>query len=105
MNTSKYYEVRIEKTSRSFMGVSYGWYDTTTETFGTLEEVRAFIDKMYGKCKKIKMYKDDKQGNAQHIGYIRSYVETDYSTQKKYIEEHWITVKKVCKSFDYFTRI
>lgn len=64
-----------------------------------MEEAKQWLLDTYGTCKRSKMYQDNKNGKASHIGYIygSKHYEWSRETGKKeyWIEQHWIEFRSV----------
>lgn len=48
-------------------------YHQDEQKFKTREDVEAWLEKEYGDCARSKMYRDTKDGEAEHIGWIYRY--------------------------------
>lgn len=93
----KYYEVQRNRTCKAIGSKDfyYQWYKETLK-FNTIPEVKEFLKSEYGNCKKSKMYVDDTNGQAKHVGYIFHYntPKASYDDQPKNNQD-WIKVKEI----------
>lgn len=95
-----YYTLSITKTSkpagRPPKGVDFfdQWstYDRDEKKFKTLEEVKAYLIKEYGHCKRTNFYRDTDDG-AQVSGKVYSF-STGWGGEHWH-EQHWVEVAKV----------
>ena len=97
----KYYEVLVDLTGKTIGGKDgFTKYDTIKEYFKTLQEAKQYIKNTYGSKRRVKMYIDDKDGKAKHIGYIYTMgINQDIShISNKWYEQHWVSVKEVKKT-------
>jgi len=93
-------QLYIIKTSKSYNPKDmWSTYDEEHKFFTSIDEAKQWLSETYPKCKRVKMYADDKNGKSHHIGYIYSYKNYDWSheTGKKehWIEQHWIEFRSV----------
>lgn len=97
----KYYEVHVEQTSKAIgsketAGRGYRCFHRQTEKFGTLDEVKTFLKRTYGKSKREKMYQDTKDGEAIHIGYIYKFKSHDYCYDSRpWYQQDWVEVREI----------
>lgn len=93
----KYFKVIIDHSSKAmFSKEPYRIFDRETKVFETLEQVKTFLANEYPKCKKEKMYIDDKQGNSHHIGWIYSFKNRDIShNSETWLQQDWVNVNEI----------
>lgn len=97
-NNMNYYKVDVNKTSRAVNNKTenYQTFSVENEKFGTLQEAKEWIKEQYPKCKKEKMYVDKKDGTSQHIGYIYSFKNKDWSHNSEcWYQKDWVRVSEV----------
>lgn len=84
----------ITKTGKSYSPKErrYTRYDDTYEHFGDLNEALVWLRSMYGSCKRVKMYRDTKDG-AQHIGYVYCFRGDD--GYQKYLGQDWVEFQEI----------
>jgi len=94
---SKYYEVQRTRTCKA-IGSKQGYYqwDKQTKKFHTIKEIKDFLKKEYGNCKRDKIYIDDKDDNAKHVGYIYCYntLKASYDDNAKNNQD-WVNVYEI----------
>lgn len=68
-----------------------------TEYFGDMKEAREFIKETYGKCKRVPMYVDTKEGKTKKIGYVFGFHNEDvsHSPVEKWIQQDWVSFNEV----------
>jgi len=94
----KYYKVLVNETSRAINNKQeqYQIFNEFSETFKTVKEAKEYIVERYEGNKKSKMYIDDKKGNSQHIGYIYSFKNKDYShDSESWYQQDWVSITEV----------
>ena len=72
---------------------SYQNWGVQRFTFKSAIEAVDFISDRYGKCKKVPMFVDDKQGKAIKIGKIYCY--SIKLEGKVFVAQDWVEIKKV----------
>lgn len=96
MNT--YYKVFIGRSSKN-VGSKEGYtvFDKQEESFSTVKEAKNWILDKYGSFKKVKMYRDGKNNEAIHIGWIYCFKDYTWEDGKKlwFWEQDWIEIKEV----------
>jgi hypothetical protein len=93
-----YIEVYITKQSkRAGNQTIYYPYDEVTKRFKTMEECKKWLKDKYGKSQRKVMYRDDKEGKPEKVGYVIGFKNYDYECGKKYTyyERHWIEIVEV----------
>lgn len=92
-----YYEVHRTRTCKA-IGSKEGYYswDKDTKKFSTIKEAKDFLKEEYGNCKKVKMYRDGKDGETVHSGYIYCYntPKASYDDQAKNNQD-WVDIKEI----------
>jgi len=99
----KYIEVYITKQSKpAGHQNNYYTYYKQTEQFGDMKEFKNWLKETYGKSKRQKMYRDNKDGNSTHIGYVYHYKTDQYEElnnghygYKTYYCLDWVEVVEV----------
>jgi len=93
----KYYEVHRDRTCKA-IGKNSDWYkwDKDTNEFGTVANVKKFLREEYGSCKRSKMYRDGKDNEPLHIGFIYHYntPKCSYDDQPKNNQD-WVEVREI----------
>jgi hypothetical protein len=86
--------LKICKTGKSYSPKEkrYTMYDTQYEHFKDKDEALEWLKAMYGKCKRVKMYVDTKDG-AIHIGYVYHFRGDDGQT--KYLGQDWVEFQEI----------
>ncbi len=75
-----YYKVSITMTGRSYKADDeYRTFDQQSKCFQTLEEAQSYVAEKYGNCKRVKIYRDQTNGEALHIGWIYCFNNNDIS--------------------------
>lgn len=94
-----YYKVRITKTSKNVGSKEdYQGFDQEIQDFKTLKEVKEFLDSRYKKCKKIKMYRDSKNGESHQAGWIYCFKDRDISHASGWwLEQDWMEVSEIAE--------
>ena len=92
-------KLQIDETSRtSLKEEQASYFNSITEYFNNIREVKDYLIDRYGKMPgmKKKIYIDDKNGNPVVCGFLYSFWDQDISHMtKKYYQTDWVTVKKV----------
>jgi hypothetical protein len=72
-------------------------FDSSIENFNNMDEVNAWLKDHYGTNKRAKMYRDDKDGNTIHIGYIYGFHNDDVSHYpiNKWIQQDWVSFYEI----------
>ena len=94
----EYYKVLITLTAKGmFTEGEYHQIGSDHKEFTKYEDVKEFLKKQYGNCKKVKMYRDTKEGEPVHIGWIYCFKCSDKSAIKDvpFLEQDWVEVRKV----------
>lgn len=70
------------------------------ESFATIEEAKTFLKKRYGKCKRVPMYRDTKDGTKQ-TGWVYCYRNADWSHTpvEKWLSQDWCELRE-CKTLN-----
>jgi len=86
-------QLTITETGKGFSPKS-DWtiINEAKKTFPDMETVKVFLKERYGKCKRVKMYQDNKNNESVHCGYIYSFHNADWShcPVEKWIQRDWI---------------
>jgi hypothetical protein len=92
-----YYQIQITKTSKGIgKKENYQIFDDVMEEFKTKEDVENYLKDNYRKCKRQKMYVDNKDGTINHIGYIYCFRNKDISHNSDWwLQQDWVTVYQV----------
>ncbi len=88
-------EVEITRTGKPKGNTEerYSTFDTDLKCFDDVEEARAWIDEEYGNHKREKMYCDDSEGNAKHVGWIFGFSNKDISHDSpEWWQQDWVSV-------------
>lgn len=88
-------EVHITPTTRTY-GPGKQWYRGTdvVERFRDMNEVRAFLKKRYGNCKRQPMYRDRTDGSVVKVGWVFGYRQDDGTD--KWMQQDWVSFRE-CK--------
>jgi len=98
MEPIEYYKVSVVCTGRSYRkDDEYSIFDHFSKTFETLIEVKKYLVKRYGQCKKQKMYRDNPNGEAYHAGWLYCFNSSDIShvPVNKWRQQDWVEVTRV----------
>jgi len=93
-----YYKVSIIETGCSYAPKGeYQRFNRITKSFATLDEARQFITDKYGKCKRVKMYQDDKNGKAKPVGWIYCFNNENscHTPVEKWRQQDWVQLLEV----------
>jgi hypothetical protein len=97
----KFYEMRIDKTYKK-AGNKGNWqrYDQEKKYFGTIAEAKQYIAETYSGHKKVKMFRNGKNGKIEQAGWIYSYKSYDWEDGTKYhfTEAHWVELLETNQS-------
>ena len=104
----KYIMITINQTSKTNPQDHGGGYifNTEKEYFGTIEEAKNFLLEYYDikTLPKKYIYRDNEQGEAKKVGYIKNYWNKDFShDSKKWYQTDWIEIKEVKEKTILFT--
>ena len=99
---STYYELHINKTAKP-MGKSkayrgYESYDRDVTDHASIEDaVKHLKSQLWSEnCKRVKIYRDGKNGEAIHTGYIYCFNTPAYSYDDcKHHEQWWVEIEKI----------
>lgn len=97
---NKYYEVLVESTGKAVGDKNASWevFNHQKKQFATIAEVKKWLKDNYEGKSKNKIYIDDKNGNAQHIGYIYKLGITwdvSHNNGNKWYQQDWITISEI----------
>ncbi len=91
-----YYEVKVTKTMKPMGRTERGYetFDRNRESFDTLGQVRQYLEDTYNTCKRVKMYRDLPDGEAEHIGWIYCFKnsEADHGKYHYWWQQDWVDV-------------
>lgn len=93
----KYYEVHVAQTCKPMCAKSeYYKYNKDVTRFPDMQSVKKHIKETYGTCKREKMYRDGKDGEAIHVGYIYCYntPKVSYDDQPKHNQD-WLEIREI----------
>lgn len=91
----KMIQLRITQISKSYSPKDrFTVFNDHKKDFNSLEDAKKWIKEQYGKCKKVKMYAETKDGKDIHIGYIFGFRNADNShlPVEHYIQQDWVEV-------------
>jgi len=91
-----YYKIIIDYTQKP--AGSNGRYAITGDEvldLKTIGEVEKELENRFGNCKKVWIYRDDKDGNAQKVGRIYCHKEREYHGSKTIYWQDWVEIKEV----------
>ena len=91
-------ELHIVRTSRSYgKNREYSIFDTEDKLFKTVEEAKQFLKDGYGKCKRVNMHQDNKDGVPELVGHIYCFKNADWSHSpvEHWQQQDWITASLV----------
>lgn len=83
-------ELSITKCSKSYnKNDKYSIYDTTIQSFDTINEAKKWISENYPNKRKSPMYRDNIEGQ---LGYVIGFRNSEYYEGKTnyFLEQHWI---------------
>lgn len=89
------YEIQIACTGKSYSSTDeYRIFDNMTERFDTLDAAKQFIADRYGKCKRIKMYRDNSYGESYQSGWVYCFNADDISHLpiQKWRQQDWVQI-------------
>jgi len=93
-----YYKLTITETARDSMKDEPSLFNKETETFDTIDAVKAYLVERYGKMPsmKNKTYYDGPDGAAIEAGFTHSYWNRDVShNSKSWYQTDWIDVFRI----------
>lgn len=93
-----YYKVTITKTSKAIGSKDdYRIFDTDVQTYKTKEKAIQWITEFYAGHKRVKMFCDTDNGDAQHTGWIYCFRNADYShsSTESWTQQDWIELSEV----------
>ena len=75
---------------------SWRIFEEIEEKFADLAAVKNWIKEKYGRCKKVLMYRDGKNGEAIKTGYIYCFRNKDIShNSKEWFQRDWVEIRTV----------
>lgn len=100
---STYYRLKIMKTAKPQGGHDreYDTYDVVDSEHATIAEAIAHLKTQLWSenCKRVKLYRDGKNGEAVHAGYIYCFNSPAYSYDDcKHHEQWWVSICKMTSS-------
>lgn len=94
----KYFKVLITETSKP-MGNNrevYRIFNQEEEGFKTFNEAKKWLDEKYNNVKKVKMFRDNKNGEPYQSGWIYCFKNRDWSHMSNWWwQQDWIEIKEV----------
>lgn len=96
-----YYKVTIAQTSKQpFSKEDYQTFNKESKLFRSLEEAEEFIQKEYEGKKRVKIYRDNKDGEPSHCGWIYCFKNKDWShSSKSWLQQDWVEISKITEEF------
>jgi hypothetical protein len=93
------YQIRIQETAKGFSPNDFWTKLSVPEhhSFSDLKEVKEYLKKKYGKCKRVPMYYDDKDGKPIKCGYIYGFRNADLSHYPvvKWLQQDWVSINEI----------
>ena len=91
------YQIKITMTGRSYKTKDeYATFDTKDVNCRTFAEVKEYLDKEYGTCKRVKMFRDyvGEYPRTNHVGWIYCFNNSDisHSPVEKWRQQDWVEV-------------
>lgn len=93
-----YYKVITTSTSKPCGRTKeeYQTFDSSSENFKTIEEVKNFLQEKYQSCKKVPVYRDKIDGTTEQVGWIYCFRNKDYShNSKSWNQQDWVEVREL----------
>lgn len=93
--------ITIESAGRSSLKDTLSLFDVSREIVLDIKEAQEFLTERYGKLPggRNKIYVDDKNGNAQVLGFTHSFWNDDIShNSKPWYQTDWITAVYVVET-------
>lgn len=93
-----YYEVAVTQTTKAINSKKdYIITYEETKRFGTIDEVKSYLKEQYQGHKRVKMYQDNKSGEALHVGYIYCFKDSEYyqGKRKQFWRNDWVSIKQI----------
>ncbi len=96
----KYFKVFIDKTSKNRGNNKEGYsiFDRETETFKTVREVKKWLKERYSGNKRVKLYRDDKNGESYQAGWIYCFKNGCFDRNEgevNWYQQDWVEVREV----------
>lgn len=77
----------------------YQAFNQFVKTFDSAKEASEWLREIYGNHKKEKMYIDDKNGNAHHIGFTFGFRNKDISHNSNWwLQRDWIEIRRITET-------
>ena len=99
------YEVEIVRTSKPMGRTSqnYSTFDNEVLKFKNKQEVNQYLTNNYGNCKRVRMFVDNKNGQAKQVGLIYCFINQDIShNSPKWYQQDWVSINKVIYSTEVY---
>lgn len=94
-----YYEVTVAKTSkpRGNTQASYQVFDEERFEFDSIPGVREWLTKTYRTCKRVKIFRDLPDGQAEQVGWVYCFKNEDRShwPVAKWWQQDWVEVRQI----------
>lgn len=76
---------------------SYSMFDEQTKNFENIKEAKEYLKETYGKCKRVPMYCDTKDGKIIKTGYIYCFRNSDISHTpvEKWTQQDWVSFQEI----------
>jgi len=105
MTQQIFYKLEIIETSKPSPRSTddFDTFNIISEKFEKLKEVKELLSDRYGTDKPTnnKIYIDNKKGEAQVVGFIRTFWNKDMShNSKSWWQEDWVSIQKVFQETD-----
>lgn len=74
----------------------YVCFDTTNENVPSVQSAKKLLKERYGRCKKIKIYKETKDSKDIHIGWVYCFNNNDIShNSKTWHQQDWVYLNEI----------
>lgn len=94
----KYFKVFVDETSKNLGNnkEDYRIFNQYTESFKTLKEVKNWLKEKYQNIKKVKMYRDKKDGTSYQNGWVYCYKNKDWShNSESWYQHDWVEIREI----------
>lgn len=72
-------------------------FDSQTKNFANLKDAKEFLKETYGRCKRVPMFVDTKDGKPKKVGWVFGFRNSGWGSgsQDKWIQQDWVEFREV----------